>query len=50
MKLETQCLHAGTAPDPSTNARAIPVHRTSSFVFKDTEHAANLFAFLSLFP
>lgn len=48
MKLETQCLHAGTAPDPSTNSRAIPVHRTSSYVFNDTEHAANLFALREL--
>lgn len=48
MKLETQCLHAGTVPDPSTNSRAIPVHRTSSFVFNDTEHAANLFGLKEL--
>jgi O-acetylhomoserine (thiol)-lyase len=48
MKLETQCLHAGTAPDPVTNSRAIPVHRTSSYVFNDTEHAANLFALKEL--
>ena len=31
-------------PDPSTNARAIPIHRTSSYVFNDTEHASSLFA------
>ena len=48
MKLETQCLHAGTAPDPTTNSRAIPVHRTSSYVFNDTEHAANLFGLKEL--
>ncbi len=48
MKLETQCLHAGTEPDPSTNSRAIPVHRTSSFVFDDTEHAADLFGLRKL--
>ena len=48
MKLETQCLHAGTAPDPSTNARAMPIHRTTAFVFKDTEHAANLFGLREL--
>ncbi len=48
MKLETQCLHAGTSPDPSTNSRAIPIHRTSSYVFNDTEHAANLFALKEL--
>ncbi len=48
MKLETQCLHAGTQPDPVTNARAIPIYRTSSYVFKSTEHAANLFALREL--
>ena len=48
MKLETQCLHAGTQPDPTTNARAVPIYRTSSFVFRDTEHAANLFALKEL--
>ena len=42
MKLETICLHGGTAPDPVTLSRAVPIHRTSSFVFRDTEHAANL--------
>ena len=44
MKLETQCLHAGYQPDPTTNARANPIYRTSSFVFNDTAHAARLFA------
>src|SRR5690606_1073911 len=48
MKLETQCIHAGTRPDPSTNARAIPIYRTSSYVFNDTTHAANLFALREL--
>lgn len=48
MKLETQCLHAGTTPDPSTNSRAIAVHRTSSYVFDDTGHAARLFALQEL--
>ncbi len=48
MKLETQCLHAGTAPDPSTNSRAMAIHRTSSYVFNDTEHAANLFGLREL--
>ena len=48
MKLETKCLHAGTQPDPTTNARALPIYRTSSFVFRDTEHAANLFALKEL--
>ena len=48
MKLETLCLHGGTQPDPTTLARAVPVYRTSSYVFKNTEHAANLFALREL--
>ncbi len=42
--LATLALHAGQAPDPTTGARAVPIYQTTSFVFKDTEHAANLFA------
>ena len=48
MKLETLCLHGGQKPDPATNARAVPVYRTSSYVFNSTEHAANLFALKEL--
>ena len=48
MKLETQCIHAGAQPDPTTNARGLPVYRTSSYVFDSTEHAANLFALREL--
>ncbi len=48
MKLETICLHGGTQPDPATSARAIPVYRTTGYQFKDTEHAANLFALKEL--
>jgi len=48
MKTETICLHGGQQPDPSTNACAVPVYRTSSFVFDSTEHAANLFALKEL--
>lgn len=48
MKLETICLHGGTAPDPATTARAIPVSRTTSFQFNNTEHAANLFGLKEL--
>ena len=48
MKLETLCLHGGTQPDPTTLSRGVPVYRTSSFVFKNTEHAANLFALKEL--
>jgi O-acetylhomoserine (thiol)-lyase len=42
--LSTQALHAGQAPDPTTGARAVPIYQTTSFVFKDSDHAANLFA------
>jgi O-acetylhomoserine (thiol)-lyase len=48
LKFETLCLHAGQEPDPTTTARGVPVHRTSSYVFKNTEHAANLFALKEL--
>jgi O-acetylhomoserine (thiol)-lyase len=41
---ETLALHAGQEPDPTTLARGVAVHRTSSYLFKNTEHAANLFA------
>ena len=40
----TLALHAGQDPDPSTNSRAVPIHATTSYVFNDTDHAANLFA------
>ena len=42
--LSTLALHAGQVPDPTTGARAVPIYQTTSFVFKNTEHAANLFA------
>tara|TARA_R110000850_G_scaffold248959_2_gene373868 strand:+ start:7835 stop:9118 length:1284 start_codon:yes stop_codon:yes gene_type:complete len=48
MNIETLCLHGGHAPDPTTNARAVPIYRSSSFVFDSTEHAANLFALKEL--
>ena len=42
---ETLAVHAGQEePDPATNARAVPIYQTTSYVFNDTEHAANLFA------
>jgi O-acetylhomoserine (thiol)-lyase len=47
-KFETLCLHAGQEPDPATTARGVALHRTSSYVFKSTEHAANLFALKEL--
>jgi len=40
----TRALHAGSPPDPTTGARALPVYMTTSFVFDSTEHAAELFA------
>ena len=40
---DTICLHGGQKPDPSTGSRAVPVYQTTSYVFKDTEHAASLF-------
>ena len=43
-RFETKQIHAGAAPDPTTNARATPLYLTTSYVFDDTEHAKNLFA------
>ncbi|ANY08351.1 bifunctional o-acetylhomoserine/o-acetylserine sulfhydrylase [Pseudonocardia sp. HH130630-07] len=40
---ETKQVHAGAAPDPTTGARATPIYQTTSYAFRDTEHAANLF-------
>jgi O-acetylhomoserine (thiol)-lyase len=40
---DTLSLHAGQVPDPTTNARAVPIYQTSSYVFRSVEHAANLF-------
>jgi O-acetylhomoserine (thiol)-lyase len=40
----TRQLHAGQLPDPTTNSRAVPLYQTTSYVFRNTEHAANLFA------
>ena len=41
---ETRQIHVGQEPDAATGARALPIYQTTSYVFKDTEHAANLFA------
>lgn len=43
-RLETLALHAGQKPDSDTLSRAVPIYQTTSYVFKDTDHAANLFA------
>jgi O-acetylhomoserine (thiol)-lyase len=40
----TRQLHAGQQPDPATGSRAVPIYQTTSYVFRDTEHAAKLFA------
>ncbi len=42
-KFATLAIHAGAAPDPVTGARATPIYQTTSFVFQDTDHAAQLF-------
>ena len=44
LKVETLALHGGQEPDKTTGARAVPIYQTTSYQFKDTEHAANLFA------
>jgi O-acetylhomoserine (thiol)-lyase len=44
----TKALHAGQTPDSATGSRAVPLYQTSSYVFRDTEHAANLFALKEL--
>ncbi len=41
---DTLALHAGQKPDPTTGARAVPIYQTTSYVFNDVQHAANLFA------
>ena len=44
LKFETLQLHAGQEPDPTTGSRAVPIYQTTSFVFNNSEHGANLFA------
>src|SRR3978361_493189 len=44
LKFETLQLHAGQEADPTTGSRAVPIYQTSSYVFKNAEHGANLFA------
>src|SRR3954469_13427544 len=45
---ETKQVHAGAVPDPTTGARAVPIYQTTSFVFRDTQHAADLFGLAEL--
>ncbi len=47
-KLGTLALHAGQIPDPATGARVVPIYQTTSYVFRDTDHAANLFGLKEL--
>ncbi len=48
-ELETLAIHAGQeSPDPATGARAVPIYQTTSYVFKNTDHAANLFGLKEL--
>src|SRR3989304_6300811 len=44
LRFETLALHGGQAPDPATNARAVPIYATTSYLFNDADHAARLFA------
>jgi len=44
MGFNTRSLHAGQKPDPATGARAVPIYQTTSFVFENSDHAAQLFA------
>jgi len=48
LHFDTLAVHGGQAPDPATTARAVPIYQTSSYVFHNTEHAANLFALKEL--
>jgi O-acetylhomoserine (thiol)-lyase len=42
--LDTMALHAGYSPDPQTHSCAVPIYQTTSYVFEDSDHAADLFA------
>ncbi len=44
LHFNTLAIHGGQTPDPTTNARAVPIYQTTSYVFDDTDHAARLFA------
>jgi O-acetylhomoserine (thiol)-lyase len=44
LRPETVALHGGQTPDPTTKSRAVPIYQTTSYVFDDTQHAADLFA------
>src|SRR5690606_10494371 len=42
--IDTLAVHAGQVPDPTTGSRAVPIYQTTSYVFEDAQHAADLFA------
>lgn len=44
LRIESLALHGGQEPDPATGSRAVPIYQTTSYQFKNTEHAANLFS------
>ncbi|MFA6360421.1 MAG: PLP-dependent transferase, partial [Dysgonamonadaceae bacterium] len=43
LHFDTLQVHAGQVPDPVTGSRAMPIHQTTAYVFKNAEHGANLF-------
>ena len=43
LHFDTLQVHAGQQPDPATGSRAVPIYQTTSYVFKNADHAANLF-------
>ena len=47
-RLGTLALHAGQSPDPATGSRTVPIYQTTSYVFRDTDHAADLFGLKEL--
>jgi O-acetylhomoserine (thiol)-lyase len=48
MRFETLSVHGGQSPDPATLSRGVPIHRTAAYLFKSTQHAADLFALKEL--
>lgn len=44
LSFNTKALHAGYSPDPTTHARAVPIYQTTAYQFRDSDHAAALFA------
>ncbi|MGC8805316.1 MAG: PLP-dependent transferase, partial [Candidatus Ratteibacteria bacterium] len=44
LKVDSLVIHGGQVPDPATGSRAVPIYQTTSYQFRDTQHAADLFA------